>query len=162
MADFGGFYEEYAGQVYRFLLSLTRDGHLAEELTQETFYQAFLHTDQFEGRCAVTTWLCQIGKNAYFKECRRRRRLLSLSQERPAAAPDPVEALAERDQVARLRLHLGRLSEPYREVFTLHIFGEVSYQELALLFGKSVSWARVTCYRAKEELLRRLEEEDGR
>lgn len=66
MAGFSQLYEQYAVQVYRFLLALTGEPGLAEELTQETFYQAFLHINQFESRCSVSTWLCQIGKNGYY------------------------------------------------------------------------------------------------
>lgn len=164
MAGFSHFYEEYAQQVYRFLLALTREEALAEELTQETFYRAFLHIDRFEGRCSVYTWLCQIAKNAYFKECRRRRRTVPEGQggaEQGGSAPDPLEAVAEREQVQRLHTHLAHLPEPYREVFTLKVFGELSYEEISRLYGKSPSWARVTCYRAKEKILARLEEEDG-
>lgn len=71
MAAFQEIYEKHGKAVYRFLLALTRDEGMAEELLQETFYQAFLHIDQFEGRSSLYTWLCQIGKNAWLKECRR-------------------------------------------------------------------------------------------
>lgn len=165
VAGFSRFYEEYARQVYRFLLALTREEALAEELTQETFYQAFLHIDSFEGRCGVYTWLCQIGKNAYFKEQRRRKRTVPAEwagEAQVGFAPDPLETLAEKEQAKRLHTHLSHLPEPYREVFTLKVFGELGYEEIARLYGKSPSWARVTCYRAKEQLLARLEEEDGR
>lgn len=164
MDDMSQIYRQHAQTVYKFLLSQCHDPGLAEELTQETFYQAFLHIDRFEGRCSVYTWLCQIAKNAYFKECRRRRRTVPEEQggaEQGGSAPDPLEALAEREQVQRLHTHLAHLPEPYREVFTLKVFGELSYEEISRLYGKSPSWARVTCYRAKEKILARLEEEDG-
>ena len=74
MPAFQKTYEKYAQPVYRFLLSLAGSEDLAEELLQETFYQAFQHIDQFEGRCNLYTWLCQIGKNAWIKECRRNQR----------------------------------------------------------------------------------------
>ena len=79
-----GFEELYKTQgkpVYRFLLSLTGDEHQAEELLQETFYQAFLHIDRFEGRSSLYTWLCQIGKNAWLKERKRRSRYADIPYE---------------------------------------------------------------------------------
>ena len=161
MGGFSAFYEQYAPRVSRFLLALTRYGHLAEELTQETFFQAFLHINRFEGRCDVYTWLCQIAKNAYYRELRRRRRYMPPAFEPVCSAPDPLDTICEHDQAARLRRHLAHLPEPYREVFTLRVFGELKFEELGKLFGKSAGWARVTCYRAKEQLLARLEEEDG-
>ena len=162
MASFSQLYEQYAGQVYRFLFSLSGDAALAEELTQETFYQAFLHIDRFENRCSVATWLCQIGKNAYFREQKRRRRQVSAEQAPPeGCAVDPEAAAIERDQVRRIRAHLAHLPEPYQTVFTLRVYQRADYGELARLYGKSESWARVTCWRAKEQLLARLKEEDG-
>lgn len=74
MAVFKEIYQEYGKRVYRFLLVLTGSAQDAEELLQETFYQAFLHVDKFEGRCSMYTWLCQIGKNAWLQECRRKKR----------------------------------------------------------------------------------------
>lgn len=166
MAGFSGLYREYAPQVYRFLLKLTQEPALAEELTQETFYQAFLHIDRFEGKCQVFTWLCQIGKNAYFKEIRRRKRHVELDEAllsiRGGSPRDmsPLESICEREQISRMKYHLSHLPEPYRDVFTMRIFGEVSYGELAKLYGKSESWARVTFCRAKEQLIKRLEEDE--
>ena len=55
-------YQQYARTVYRYLLGLTRDADLSEELTQETFYQAIRTSDRFDESCAVSTWLCAIAK----------------------------------------------------------------------------------------------------
>lgn len=166
MAGFSGLYREYAPQVYRFLLKLTQNPELAEELTQETFYQAFLHIDRFEGKCQVFTWLCQIGKNAYYREIRRRKRHVELNEtilsDNCGSCGDmgPLENICKREQISRMKYYLSHLPEPYRDVFTMRIFGEVSYGEIAKLYGKSESWARVTCYRAKEQLIKRLEEDE--
>ncbi|MGM9640877.1 MAG: RNA polymerase sigma factor [Faecousia sp.] len=165
MSSFSQLYEQYVEQVYRFLLALSGEPSLAEELTQETFYQAFLHIDQFENRCGVSTWLCQIGKNAYFKERKRRKRMVpveAVGEPLQNSFPDPEEAFLEREQAQRLRIHLSHLPEPYQTVFTLRAYSGTDYKELARLYGKSESWARVTCFRAKEQLLKRLEEEGGR
>ena len=74
MDQFHDIYERCAEKVYRFLLWLTQSADQAEELTSETFYQAFLHIDRFRGDCAIETWLCQIAKNAFYKEQKRRKR----------------------------------------------------------------------------------------
>ena len=59
-------YQQYADEVKRFLVCLTGDSDLAEELTQETFYQALKNLNSFRGDCAPQTWLCAIAKNAFF------------------------------------------------------------------------------------------------
>lgn len=155
MSSFTSLYDDYEQPVYRFLLSLTGDPLLAEELLQETFYQAFLHIDQFEGRSQLLTWLCQIGKNAWLKECRRNQRrcgTLSEALDVPDPAPSPEEQMVKKAQLQQITNALAHLNEPYKEVFILHIYGQLPLKEIARLHGKSESWARVTYYRARTQL----------
>ena len=112
--------------VYRFLLSLCKDASLADELTAETFYQAYLHIDTFRGICRVESWLCQIAKNALTKELRRQRRAVPFEETHELAAPDDIfELLADKEQAMRIHASLHRLKEVrvlYFELFlyTLH------------------------------------------
>lgn len=162
MKDFSEIYQASVQKVYRFLLRLTQDADLAEELTEETFYQAFLHIDRFQGRCEIDTWLCQIAKNAYFKEMRRRSR--HLPQESAASVPteDAYQLLEDKQQSLLLHRLLHTMQEPYREVFTLRVFGELTFREIATIFGKSESWAKMTFYRAKAKLIQMMEVQDGK
>lgn len=146
--------------VYRFLLSLCGNPDLAEELTSETFYQAYLHIDRFRGDCKPETWLCQIAKNALYKEVRRAKRMVPWDQ-LGAVEPggDMLEKLFDKEQAMHIHRHLHHLSEPYKEVFMLRVLGELRFQEIADLFGKSESWAKVTFYRAKDKIIERMEEE---
>ena len=155
MAVFKEIYEEYGKKVYRFLLALTGNAQEAEELLQETFYQAFLHVDKFEGRCSVYTWLCQIGKNAWLQECRRKKRFSEKELEKLTItdkSPSPEEFSIRREEYEHIRQAVQRLEEPYREVFVMHVFGGVKLTEIALEYGKTESWARVTYYRAKQKI----------
>ncbi len=155
--EFDMLFQELNPMVYRYLLSLSGDGDLAAELTSETFYQAYLHIDRFRGDCKIETWLCQIAKNAYFKELKRRKRHGELKDH--ADENNFVEALIDREQALRLHRQLHLLQEPYREVFMLRVFGELSFQDIANVCGKSESWAKVTFYRAKDKLLVAMEGE---
>lgn len=160
MREFEAIFKEYSPVVYRFLLSLCGDGDLAEELTSETFYQAYLHIGRFRGECKIETWLCQIGKNALSREQKRRRRLTG--QERPdlPGADDGLfEAAADKEQAMRLHRHLHLLKEPYREVFMLRVFGELSFREIGDICGESEVWAKVTFYRAKNKLIENMDME---
>ena len=128
MATFQEIYEQFGRPVYRFLLSLTGSSEESEELLQETFYQAFLHIDRFEGRCSVYTWLCQIGKNAWLKECRRRSRFDRLGMEgmeARAAKGTPEEQFVKKEEYRRIRETIKELEEPYREVFIMHLRGVI-------------------------------------
>ena len=95
--DFEAVYRENFAHVYRFLLSLCRDAHLAEELTQDTFDRAFRKGEQFNGRCELKTWLCSIARNAYLSECRRARR--------PAPPAEAALDVDPDDRDGVLRIH---------------------------------------------------------
>lgn len=151
MAGFQEVYEEYGKPVYRFLLSLTGSETQAEELLQETFYQAFLHIDRFEGRCSLYTWLCQIGKNAWLKECKRNKRFADTSWEE-LTVPSGQPPLEEVYLMRQIRRAIRNLEEPYKDVFILHAFGGLKLKEIGQAYEKSESWARVTYYRAKQQI----------
>lgn len=156
MAGFEELYNTHGKPVYRFLLSLTGDEPLAEELLQETFYQAFLHIDRFEGRSSLYTWLCRIGKNAWLRECRRRSRYADTAwEDLPLADPGPTpeETVLRRETLRQIQQAVLRLEDPYKEVFILHIYGDLKLKDIAALNGKSESWARVTYHRARQQIL---------
>lgn len=159
MASFYEVYEEYAKSVHRFLLALTGNEDWAEELLQETFYQALQHIDKFEGRCSLYTWLCQIGKNAWYKECRRKRKfseadwddLVLLAKE-----PSVESQVIAKQEYANMRRAIQKLEEPYRDVLVLHIYGGIKLGEIAAIYGKSESWAKVTYFRAKQKIIQEV------
>lgn len=157
MQEFEAIFKRYSPIVFRYLLSLCGNETLAEELTSETFYRAYLHIGSFRGECKVETWLCQIAKNALAKELRRQSRFSHEPPDTLAAACCPFEAAANKEQLQHIQRHLQALPLPYREVFQLRIFGQLRFQQIADIYGKTESWAKVTFYRAKAQLLKKLE-----
>ncbi len=158
MQDFSIIYEKSVKKVYHFLLKLCKNPVLAEELTAETFYQAFLHVEQFEGRCEIDTWLCQIAKNAYAKEMKRTSRHKPF-EDWPNDVINEYEKLEDKEQALQLHKFVHELNEPYREVFMLKVFGDLSFKEIAGICDKSESWAKMTYYRAKAQIVEKMEEE---
>lgn len=156
MHEFEAIFQDLSPVVFRFLLSLCGDKGLAEELTSETFYQAYLHIGQFRGECKIETWLCQIARNALRKEQKRRGRIAQQDDFEGAEA-DFFEAIANKETAMQIHKHLHLLKEPYREVFMLRVFGELSFREIGDICGKSEVWAKVTFYRAKSKLIENLE-----
>lgn len=160
MAVFKDVYQQYGKKVYLYLLSLTGNVDEAEELMAETFYQAFLHIDNFEGRSSIYTWLCQIGKNAWLKECQRKKRfdyreIIDIEQmgvESADRASSPEQNAIKQEEVKRIMQEIFKLEEPYKEVFMLHVFGEMKLKDIAKEYSKTEEWARVTYYRAKNKL----------
>ena len=154
MENMDDIYRRHAATVYKYLLSLCRDAHTAEELTQETFYQAVRSIDRFDGSCRVSTWLCQIAKHLFYQDLRKRRREAPLPEEEEALPPLPSAEEEVLDQSGRLDLlrRIHDLPEPGREVVYLRIFGGLSFREIGQVLGRTETWARVTYYRCKERL----------
>ena len=155
-------YRTYFDIVYRYIRSISQDGSLAEEVTQETFFKALEKIDQFRGDCDVRVWLCQIAKNTLYDHLKKQKKQL-LGDERLEEAESAdgellEEKLTQRSQAMEIHKVLHRLSEPYKEVFSLRTFGELTFREIGMLFGKSENWARVTYYRARVKIREELEQ----
>ena len=155
-------YRTYFDIVYRYIRSISQDGSLAEEVTQETFFKALEKIDQFRGDCDVRVWLCQIAKNTLYDHLKKQKKQLlgdeKLEKIESAGGELLEEKLAQRSQAMEIHKVLHRLSEPYKEVFSLRIFGELTFREIGMLFGKSENWARVTYYRARVKIGEELEQ----
>ena len=149
MTDADDIYQKYRDLVNGYLYRLCRDRYLAQELTQETFYQAVKQWKRFHGQSDIGTWLCAIARNQYYLMLRKPT-TVPLEKTAEPSTDDFVQAIADRGLAMEAYQILHRLPEPYREVFTLRVFCELSHREIAGLFGKSESWARVTFYRAKQ------------
>ena len=158
--DFEQLYNKYFRKVYAFALSLSRNAHLAEEITQETFYRVLRHPDAFEGRSDVNTYLCSIAHHQYISLMRKQKHIDFQADAAQVPAPYRMEeALADSDTAQQLYLMLHKLEEPYKEVFTLRTLGELQFAQIGALFGKGDGWARVIYYRAKQKIQEMLKEE---
>ena len=136
-------------------MTLTRDRALSEELTQDAFMRAFTSRSGFRAEADAFTWLCAIAKNLYADELRRRQRLDELPQDIASEADIELD-VSDKEQVFRIHKLLHELNEPYREVFELRVFGELSFRQIGTVFGKTESWARVTYHRARVQLQERM------
>lgn len=146
-------YREYAELVYRFLLGKTGNENIAEELTQETFYQAVKCSDRFDGSCKVSTWLCAIAKNQLAFYLRKNHFYEELDTVE-LVAPSAEDTYFQTQQKVALMKELHAIPEPYREVMYLRLFGNLSFREIGEIMERTESWARVTFYRGKEKLRR--------
>ena len=155
-------YEKYFTVVYRYLLSLSHNTHIAEDLTQEAFFKALKKLDEFRGECDLRVWLCQISKNTYYDYLKKNRKYAPESEEETEEpfADDLVENFSDKETALQVHKVLHRLAEPYKEVFTLRVFGELGFGDISSLFGKSESWARVTYHRACKKIREELDHEN--
>lgn len=143
-------YSKYFDDVYKYTFALCHNEVIAEDITQETFLKALQGINTFKGECQLRVWLCQIAKNTYFSMCRKNKYETELEVEDDVFCIESL--LIDKEAAFEIHKAIHRLDEPYREVFSLRLFGELSFAQIGELFGKTESWARVTFHRTKIKL----------
>ena len=151
-------YNEYFRDVFNFVLGLSRDGDIASEITQETFMRVLKNVDGFDGVRDHRAWLFSVARNAYYDMCRKRRRIADMPEELPCEGAGLPERMADSETALEIHRFIHGMPEPYKEVFTLRVFGELPYERIGLIFGKSAGWARVVYYRAKKMITDHMED----
>ncbi len=141
------------------MLTMIKDQAAAEEITQNTFYKAMTAKKKFEGKSSEFTWLCSIAKRLMIDEYRRGKKTGELSEAVPSEK-DIAKETEDRNMALHIHLVLHEMPEPYKEVFQLRIFGELSFAQIGMIFGKSENWARVTYHRARLKIQERMEENE--
>lgn len=156
-------YRLYFRDVLLFLRGLTRSESLAEELTQETFFRALDGLKEFDGRQDVRAWLFTVARNCYYSHCRKEKHTAALEDAEQVTAdnPDVVQLLVDDDAAFTVHQCLHALEEPYKEVFSLRVFGELPFERIGAIFGHNAAWARVTYYRAKCKIQTMLEQQQN-
>ena len=150
-------YETCYMRVFSYAMTLAGERTQAEEITQETFFRAFSKQSEFRGESDEVTWLCAIAKNYWLDEKRRGKRTEAMPEEMTDDGTGPEQAAVDRDSSFRIHMALHQLEEPYREVFELRVFGELSFREIGMIFSKTENWARVTYHRARLTLQERMD-----
>ena len=161
MADFEEIYKKHFTDVYRYILKLSGDAYIAEEITSETFLKAIKSIDSFRGDCEIRVWLCHIAKNCYFSYIKKHtperngelnEAVLSLPEEKSIS-----DKIQERSEALRVQKILFELGDPYKDVFMWRFYAELSFKEIGSLYGKSENWACVTYHRTRKMIKERLE-----
>lgn len=150
-------YNKYFKDVFLYVYSLSGDKHIAEDITSETFMKALTSLDSFRGDSDIRVWLCQIAKNSYYSYLGKKKNFVDLESLPESASKDNVEQEITTSQ-ASMKVHeiIQNLKEPYKKVFTLRVFGELSFKQIGKLYAKSDNWACVTYHRAREKIKTRL------
>ena len=149
-------YRQYFKTVYKYLFCLTHNESMAEELTQETFYNAIKNIGKFKGECKISVWLCQIAKHLWYKELKKKKKLFMIEENYTEAEIESGENvednIIEKENKQQLYKSIDKLDDKTKEVIKLRIQGEFSFKEIAEIIGKTENWCRVTFYRGKEKI----------
>lgn len=159
-SDLDEIYRLYAKYIYRYLRGLSSSEQTAEELTAETFYRAVKNIGSYKNEYPMSVWLKSIAKNLYTDFLRKKEQSnVPIDDALPDTA-DAVLIIEDREQALNVHKVLHALDEPYKEVFSLRVFGELSFKEIGGLFGKTDGWARTVFFRAKEKIINKLNEQE--
>ena len=159
MTELESLYRAYFQDVYLYILSLSKDEHIAEDITSEAFIKAIKSIDTFKGDCDIRVWLCQIAKNCYYSYLRKNKKIIYRDEEPEHISEINIEQLiVSKEDSMKIHEILHRLKEPYKEVFSLRVFSELSFREIGNLFGKSENWACVTYHRARKKIQEEMED----
>lgn len=153
--DINQIYKENVTIVYKFIYCLTHDADIAEELTQETFFQAIKGIDRFERRCKISVWLCEIAKKLWYKELAKKNKHTNEELNENIVSNEDVEGnYFQNLNKVEIFKALHNLDEDTREVMYLRLSGELKFSEIAEIMGRNENWARVTFYRGKQKLIK--------
>ena len=158
MTEFENIYQAYFKDVFLYVKGLSGNEGIAEEITAETFFKAMKALDNFKGNCDIRVWLCQIAKNSYFSYMRKNNRFTDIEEVELAADETNLdEKIIHAEDTLRIHNILHEMEEPYKEVFILRVFGELSFSQIAGIFGRNANWACVTYHRAKKKIQNKME-----
>ena len=158
VTDFEQVYEQYYKAVYLYALGISGSESLAEDITADTFFKALKNIDKFRGSCDIRVWLCQISKNTFYNHCKKQNRMTGEEVPETVSSGISIEdSLSDEESAMRIHGYLHSMEEPYKEVFSLRVFGELSFRQIGGIFNKSESWARVTYHRARLRLIDKME-----
>ena len=159
MTEFADIYETYFADVELYLRAICRDEALSEELTEQVFFRALKALPTFRGDCDIRTWLCAMARNAFVSHLRKEKPSQSIEElQIPDSRKTVEEWIVDQEQAMAIHRILHDLPEPYKEVFSLRIFGQLSFGDIGSLFGRTANWACVTYHRARQKIQSEMEE----
>ena len=163
-ADIERLYVAYSKLIYGYLLKCTGDESLSEELTQETFYQAMISMERFQGKCKESVWLCQIAKHIWYKNLRKEKKYTYVPEDQWETLIPPCDSVEtsvfeQRDKLT-LYKYIRLLPKDMQEVVYLRLTGDLSFGEIGEIMDRSEVWARTNYYRAKERLMKEVNKDE--
>ena len=157
MKEIEELYEKYGKKIYNYFYYLTYDACKADDLTQETFYQAIISIVKFKGKSAISTWLYSIARNVFLKSIRKEKRdivgyddniLINMMTD---AECSPEEMVIKKDTINMVRVAIRSLSEQYATVLILRDKEGLSYLEIAQITKMSEASVKVNIFRARKK-----------
>ena len=148
--------QDHYQALYRFAYRLSGSRQEAEDLTQETYCQAYRSFAQLRDASRAKAWLFSILRNAYLHKLRSAKRMQALAPEALAEIPDRLPDPLPEIEPAQLQQALGELPEDFRTPLLLFYFEEFSYRDIAEQLQVPLGTVMSRLARAKAHLRGRL------
>lgn len=158
MHDIEEIYNVYAKSIYKYIFSLCKDETLSEDIVQETFLVASENIDKFKGESKISSWLCSIAKYIWYRKLKKDKKISKFSIdefENVVAEYELIdEELLKNEEKLFLYKQIQNLDEETRNIMYLRILGNLTYEEISEITGKSISYVRVKFFRGKEKIIK--------
>lgn len=152
-------YEKYASKIYKYIYSLCKNNDIAEEILQDTFYNAMKNTESFKGNSSIYTWLCKIAKNNWKNYLKRKSKIEFVPLEEDRLYNSDFENIEDKQELLRVYQEINKLDSITKEILLIKMHSNLTFKEIGNLFNKSEQWARTRFYRGKLKLKEELENE---
>ncbi|MBP3596747.1 MAG: sigma-70 family RNA polymerase sigma factor [Clostridia bacterium] len=154
MLEIEKIYKQYQKTVYKYLMCLTKNSDIAEELTQETFYKMIKKINTYKGQASISVWLCEIAKNLWYDELRKnkKRNLVNEEEQEIVSNENIEENYIVKENALKVKENINKLDELTQRVLYLRLNSDLSFKEIGEILGKTETWARVTFYRGKQKV----------
>ena len=162
--EFEKIYRTYFKDVYYYILSLSKNKHIAEDITSEAFLKAMKAIDNFRGETKLRVWLCEIAKNEYFSYLRKNKNMdfkedIEDSIKKEKVDSFEIDLISNYELIKINNIINFSLKDPYSRVFRLRFYDELSFKEIGAIFGKTDNWACVTYHRSRKQIKKELEDQ---
>lgn len=161
--EFDEIYRLYSADLYRFILNLCKNDSLAMDIMQDTMLRAIENISKFKGNCSIKTYLFTIARNLYLDTLKKSENKNISSDEAEQEFSDGtsfVDKLTDKESALTIHRFLHCLDDPYKEIFSLRVFAELSFREIGDIFGNSENWARTAFFRAKKKIITLMTKEE--
>ncbi len=163
--SYGQLVERFQDRLYNAMLHVVHSHDEAEDVVQDSFVQAYVKLDTFQGNSKFFTWLYRIAFNNALSRQRRKRNDLSIEQSREVTGSDPEdrleppdEPLLREERVSLVHRALDLLTEEHRSILVLREMEELAYEEIAEILGINIGTVRSRLSRARNQLKSHLVE----
>ncbi|MEL7566122.1 MAG: RNA polymerase sigma factor [Dehalobacterium sp.] len=153
-------YTEYKVDVYHYLLGLTHDPSIADDLLSDTFLKAIISLPSFRGESSIKTWLFGIARNLWLQHLKKQKPTINIDElPNVAIHGDFLQEIVMQELTSRVAVLLAERDDRSREIFKMRM-NSYSYRTIAKKLNISESTARVIEFRTRKWLHAVLARED--